>query len=144
MKRASLIILFVFVSFMIGFAQSGKAILADGNTIIFKRFNGILVKDSLKLDGTDFLIFFPTVFNGEVRKIQFDKLKSISLNKEGSVINVMAESKTGIQFSCTARIEKISLLTDDVLTNELIVKNIDVFEKQNMNTKLLITKIIFD
>lgn len=144
MKRFSIISVLVFFVFMIGFGQSGKAILLDGNIITFKRFNGILVKDTLKPNKTDFLTHFPTIFNGEVREIQFEKLKSITFIKEKSVISVIAESKTNIQFPCSAIIEEISLLIDDVLTNELIVRNFDIGNRHKGSKDPEISKIIFD
>ena len=144
MKRFSLINILVFLGIMIGFGQSGKAILLDGNVITFKRFNGILVQDTLKPSKTDFLTHFPAIFNGEVREIQFEKLKSITFIKEKSVISVIAESKTNIQFPCSALIEEISLLIDDVLTNELIVRNFDIGNRHNGSKNPEISKIIFD
>ena len=134
----------VFLGIMIGFGQSGKAILLDGNVITFKRFNGILVQDTLKPSKTDFLTHFPAIFNWEVREIQFEKLKSITFIKEKSVISVIAESKTNIQFPCSALIEEISLLIDDVLTNELIVRNFDIGNRHNGSKNPEISKIIFD
>ena len=144
MKRFSIICLLVFFVFMIGFGQSGKAILLDGNIITFKRFNGILVQDTIKLNKTNFLTHFPTIFNGEVREIQFEKLKSITFNKEKSVMSVIAESKTNIQFSCSAIIDEISLLIDDILTNELVVRNFDIGDRNNGSKDPKISKIIFD
>ena len=144
MKRFSVISVLVFFVFMIGFGQSGKAVLVDGNVFTFKRFNGITIQDTIKKDKNNFLIYFPTVFNGEVREIQFDKLKSITFTKDGSVINAVGESKTNIQFPCSALIEEISLLIDDVLTNELIVRNFDIGNRHNGSKDPEISKIIFD
>ena len=144
MKRVLLIYLFVSVNFLIVLGQSGKAVLVDGNEIVFKRFNGMLLLDTLKPNKTDFVTHFPTVFNGEIREIQFDKLKLITFKKEKSTITVIAESKTNITFPCSAMVEEISLLIDDVLTNELIVRNFDIGKRENNSKDPEISKIIFD
>ena len=144
MKRFSLINVFVFLGFMIGFGQSGKVILVDGNVFTFKRLNGIVITDTVKKGKSDFITHFPTVFNGEVREIQFDKLKSITFTQNGSAINALGESKTNIQFPCSALIEEISLLIDDVLTNELIVRNFDIGNRHKGSKDPEISKIIFD